>query len=97
MTIYAKILTEIKILYENKREVSVISMKIYYIILEHMLKINTNKGYNHDETKIYEISSLCADNIECILKNAINLNFYYTIEEITDMIYKLIITNIKYL
>lgn len=92
-----KIKKEIKLLFEKKQSISVTSMKLFYIISEIILEINTNSNFNHNENKIYNLSSQCVDNIECFLNNAFSFNNYYTEEEITDIINKLIIVNIKYL
>ena len=47
-----------------------------------------------NENKIYNISSLCSDNIENLLNNLKNKSNLSN-DELTNMIYKLIITNLK--
>ena len=49
-------------------------MRIFYIISEKLLEINLNEKFNHSENKIYNISSLCSDNIENVLNNLKNKN-----------------------
>lgn len=94
MNMKEKISYEISLL--NEHNISIISMKIYYIISEKLLEINLSEKYKHSDYKIYKISSLCSDNIENLLNNIKNKN-NLTKEELTDMIYKLIITNLKYI
>ena len=79
----------------NNENISIISMKIYYLISEKLLEINLSKNYNHSEDKIYNISSVCTDNIECILKSK-NIS-HLSNDDLTDLVYKLILTNIKYI
>ena len=71
-------------------------MRIFYIISEKLLEINLNEKFKHSENKIYNISSLCSDNIENLLNNLKNKNNLSN-DELTNMIYKLIITNLKYI
>jgi len=94
MTLKNKISDEIKSLTNDN--ISIISMRIFYIISEKLLEINLNEKFNHSENKIYNISSLCSDNIENVLNNLKNKNTLSN-DELTDMIYKLIITNLKYI
>ena len=72
MTLKDKILDEIKSLTNDN--ISIISMRIFYIISEKLLEINLNEKFNHSENKIYNISSLCSDNIENVLNNLKNKN-----------------------
>ena len=94
MSLKDKISDEIKSLTNDN--ISIISMRIFYIISEKLLEINLNEKFNHSENKIYNISSLCSDNIENVLNNLKNKNTLSN-DELTDMIYKLIITNLKYI
>ena len=81
----------------NKNRISIFSMKIFYYISNHLKEI-----YNHqifcNINQIYNISALCADNIECILNNLYELQqlLLLTDEEIYKLIHNIIITNIKY-
>jgi hypothetical protein len=84
-----------EILSLNKDNVSIVSMKLFYIISKKILDINLNEKYNRSEDKIYGISSQCTDNIECLLNNHLINNIKK--EELTDLIYKIIITNLKYI
>ena len=45
-----------EILSLNKGNVSIISMKLFYIISKKLLDINLNEKYNRSEDKIYGIS-----------------------------------------
>ena len=72
MTLKNKISDEIKSLTNDN--ISIISMRIFYIISEKLLEINLNEKFNHSENKIYNISSLCSDNIENVLNNLKNKN-----------------------
>jgi len=90
MNLKDKISNEVKNL--NKKNISVISMRLFYIISDTLLEININKNFNHDKNKIYNISAICSDNIECIL-NKVHLSN----DEITNLIYSIIVTNIKYI
>ena len=94
MSLKDKISDEIKSLTNDN--ISIISMRIFYIVSEKLLEINLNEKFNHSENKIYNISSLCSDNIENLLNNLKNKNTLSN-DELTDMIYKLIITNLKYI
>jgi hypothetical protein len=94
MSLKDKISDEIKSLTNDN--ISIISMRIFYIISEKLLEINLNEKFNHSENKIYNISSLCSDNIENLLNNLKNKNTLSN-DELTNMIYKLIITNLKYI
>tara|TARA_Y100000389_G_scaffold138376_1_gene136105 strand:+ start:6809 stop:7093 length:285 start_codon:yes stop_codon:yes gene_type:complete len=94
MSLKDKISDEIKSLTNDN--ISIISMRIFYIISEKLLEINLNEKFNHSENKIYNISSLCSDNIENVLNNLKNKNTLSN-DELTDMVYKLIITNLKYI
>jgi len=94
MSLKDKISDEIKSLTNDN--ISIITMKIFYIISEKLLEINLNEKFNHSENKIYNISSLCSDNIENLLNNLKNKNTLSN-DELTNMIYKLIITNLKYI
>ena len=79
----------------NNENISIVSMKIYYLISEKLLEINLSENYNHSEDKIYNISSVCTDNIECILKSK---NIYHlSNDDLTNLVYKLILINIKYI
>lgn len=91
--------TQISAQLENitTENISVISMKLYYLISDKLLEINTNKKFSHSKNKIYTVSSLCADNIECMLKNILEQNINLDIDKLTSIIYKFIITNIKYI
>ena len=93
MSLKDKISDEINAM--NNENISIISMKIYYLISEKLLEINLSENYNHSEDKIYNISSVCTDNIECLLKSKkiSHLSNY----DLTDLVYKLILTNIKYI
>ena len=77
----------------NKGKISIFSMKIFYYISEHLKK---NYYYNYE--KIYKKSTLCADNIECIINNLFELYqlLLLTDEEIYKLIHNIIITNVKY-
>ena len=87
-----------EILSLNKDNISIISMKLYYIISEKLLKINMDEKYKHLENKIYNVSAICADNIECLLNGIIKDNgIEIDIEELSNIIYKFVITNIKYI
>jgi hypothetical protein len=90
MNLKDKISNEVKNL--NKNNISVISMRLFYIISDTLLEININNNFNHDKNKIYNISAICSDNIECIL-NKVHLSK----DEISDLIYSIIVTNIKYI
>ena len=94
MSLKDKISDEIKSLTNDN--ISIISMRIFYIVSEKLLEINLNEKFNHSENKIYNISSLCSDNIENVLNNLKNKNTLSN-DELTDMVYKLIITNLKYI
>ena len=94
MSLKDKISDEIKSLTNDN--ISIISMRIFYIVSEKLLEINLNEKFNHSENKIYNISSLCSDNIENLLNNLKNKNTLSN-DELTEMIYKLIITNLKYI
>ena len=72
MSLKDKISDEIKSLTNDN--ISIISMRIFYIISEKLLEINLNEKFNHSENKIYNISSLCSDNIENVLNNLKNKN-----------------------
>ena len=87
-----------EILALNKNNSSIISMKIYYLISKKLLEINTNDNFKHSENKIYNVSAICADNIECLLNGIIKDNgIEIDIEELSNIIYKFVITNIKYI
>lgn len=75
----------------NKSRISIFSMKIYYHISNYLKEICNNK-------KIYNISALCSDNIECIINNLFELHqlLLLTDEEIYKLIHNIIITNVKY-
>ena len=77
----------------SKNNISIFSMKIYYHISSYLKEI-----FNNDK-QIYNISSLCADNIECILNNLYELQqlLLLTDDEIYKLIHDIIITNIKYI
>ena len=94
MSLKDKISDEIKSLTNDN--ISIISMRIFYIISEKLLEINLNEKFKHSKDKIYNISSLCSDNIENLLNNLKNKNTLSN-DELTNMIYKLIITNLKYI
>lgn len=94
MSLKCKIMDEIKSLTDDN--ISIVSMKIYYIISDKLLEINNNENFNHTEDKIYKISALCTDNIEELLNSLKGKNTLSN-DELTNMIYKLIITNIKYI
>ena len=96
MCLKKKIYDEILAL--NKDNISIISMRLYYIISEKLLEINTNVKYKHLENKIYNVSSICADNIECLLNSIIKENgIEIDSEKLSNIIYKFVITNIKYI
>ena len=96
MNLKKKIYDEILAL--NKDNISIISMRLYYIISEKLLEINTNEKYKNFENKIYNVSSICADNIECLLNSIIKDNkIEMDTEELSNIIYKFIITNLKYI
>ena len=97
MILKVKILEEIEKIKTNKEDISIICMRIYYHISNYLLYINTNSNFKNDENKIYNISSICTDNIECFLKNTKNILSIYTEEELAYMLCNIIITNIKYL
>ena len=82
-------------------KISVFSMKMFYHISNDFININDKlMRENNDNTdKIYEISGLCSDNIECTIRNLFIMNRIntFTDEEIYKMIYNVILTNIKYL
>lgn len=88
----------------DKGKISIFSMKIFYHISEYFIIINNkikeeNNNKIDKEDKIYEISGLCSDNIECMINNLFimyQLNSL-TDEEIYKMIYNVILTNVKYL
>ena len=87
-----------EILALNKKNISIISMKIYYLISKKLLEINTNDNFKHSENKIYNVSAICADNIECLLNSIVKNNLVLIdSEELTDIVYKFIIKNLKYL
>ena len=87
-----------EILALNKKNISIISMKIYYLISKKLLEINTNDNFKHSENKIYNVSAICADNIECLLNGVVKDNLVLIdVNELTDIVYKFIITNLKYL
>jgi len=80
--------------------ISVFSMKMFYHISDNFIDINDKlKGKNGNNDKIYEISGLCSDNIECLISNLFIMNSLnkFTDDEIYKMIYNVILTNIKYL
>ena len=79
----------------DKRKISIFSMKMFYFISEEF--INSNKSIKTE--KIYTISSLCADNIECMLNNLYEFHNLpnYTDDELYKLIYNIIIINIKYI
>ena len=89
----------------DKGKISIFSMKIFYHISEDFININNkikenNKNNKIDKTdKIYEISGLCSDNIECMIRNLFIMNQLNSLtdEEIYKMIYNIILTNVKYL
>lgn len=87
-----------EILALNKKNISIISMKIYYLISKKLLEINTNDNFKHSENKIYNVSAICADNIECLLNSlVIDNSISIDANKLTDIVYKFIITNIKYI
>lgn len=81
----------------NKSRISIFSMKIYYHISNYLKEICNNK-ISHNINQIYNISALCADNIECIINNLFELYqlLLLTDEEIYKLIHNIIITNVKY-
>ena len=96
MNLKARISDEILTL--NKDNISIVSMRIYYLISEKLLEINTNEKFKHFDNKIYNVSSICADNIECLLNSVIKDNLVLIdSSELTNIVYKFIITNLKYL
>ena len=73
-------------------------MRIFYLISEKLLEINTNDNFKHSQNKIYNVSSICADNIECLLNSIIKDNsISIDANKLTDIVYKFVITNLKYL
>ena len=96
MKLREKIYNEILAL--NKDNISIISMKIFYLISDKLLEINTNDNFKHSQNKIYNVSAICADNIECLLNGVVKDNLVLIdVNELTDIVYKFIITNLKYL
>ena len=82
----------------NKDNISIVSMKIFYLISEKLLEKNTNDKFKHSNNKIYNVSAICADNIECLLNSVVKNNLVLIdSNELTDIVYKFIITNLKYL
>ena len=79
----------------DKGKISIFSMKIFYYISDHL---KNNYYDNYDNDTIYKISSLCSDNIECIINNLFELYqlLLLTDEEIYKLIHNIIITNVKY-
>ena len=87
-----------EILTLNKDNISIVSMKIFYLISEKLLEINTNDNFKHSKNKIYNVSAICADNIECLLNGVVKDNLVLIdVNELTDIVYKFVITNLKYL
>jgi len=87
-----------EILTLNKDNISIVSMRIYYLISEKLLEINTNEKFKHSDNKIYNVSSICVNNIECLLNSVIKDNLVLIdLSELTNIVYKFIITNLKYL
>lgn len=80
-------------------KISVFSMKMFYHISNDFIGINDKLRGDNNDDKIYEISGLCSDNIECTIRNLFIMNRIntFTNEEIYKMIYNVILTNIKYL
>ena len=80
-------------------KISVFSMKMFYHISNDFIGINDKLRGDNNDDKIYEISGLCSDNIECTIRNLFIMNRIntFTDEEIYKMIYNVILTNIKYL
>ena len=74
-------------------------MKMFYHISNDFIDINDKLRGDNNDDKIYEISGLCSDNIECTIRNLFIMNRIntFTDEEIYKMIYNVILTNIKYL
>ena len=83
----------------NKSKISIFSMKIYYHISNYLKEIcYNNNQISYNSNQIYNISALCADNIECIINNLFQLHqlLLLTDEEIYKLIHNIIITNVKY-
>ena len=80
-------------------KISIFSMKMFYHISEDFININDKIKGDDNNDKIYEISGLCSDNIECMIRNLFIMNQLnlLTDEEIYKMIYNVILTNVKYL
>lgn len=80
-------------------KISVFSMKMFYHISNDFIGINDKLRGDNNDDKIYEISGLCSDNIECTIRNLFIMNRIntFTDEEIYKMIYNVILANIKYL
>ena len=96
MNLKARISDEILTL--NKDNISIVSMRIFYLISEKLLEINTNDNFKHSQNKIYNVSSICADNIECLLNSIIKDNsISIDANKLTYIVYKFVITNLKYL
>ena len=58
----------------------------------------SKEKYKHSNNKIYNVSSICADNIECLLNSIIKDNkIEIDTEELSNIVYKFVITNIKYI
>lgn len=96
-TLKDKIKQEIGFLGNQKSSVSVICMRIFYHISDSITEVNLRSGCNHNQKQINDISSQCADTIEVLLNNLQNMNYYYTDEEICELIYQIIIKNVKYI
>jgi len=94
-----KALISDEILTLNNNNISIVSMKIFYLISEKLLEINTNEKFKHSDDKIYNVSAICTDNIECLLNSVIKDkdNLLIESDELTDIVYKFVITNLKYL